>query len=293
MADGFGLAFLLLSKNQPNVPIAISLLIFIAIFLVSSFFVWHEEVQKRAKLQSKLDKIKDDIPKYELSTGAIESYSIERIISEWERRLEEVEVRVAKQTPSEAADQGIASLVKSMSKFNVLPAALAGETAEEEFDRLTRHLETLEVYQQKMKKTYKVPVAFESSRSDNNIEFRIEAPTGTTLQVGDDYPISELPETHKPSPMGMSEYRSNLLGGNFANENRLYPYSYAEANEGNSKIKKINANRKYNLFDEDFYVQTSESHVVLTVTIHSEKLQTKQVIELPVSLEGAPTVFLV
>lgn len=286
VADGFGLVFLLLSKNQPNIPITISLVVFIIIFLSSSFSVWHEEVRKRTKLQSKLDKIRDDIPKYEITTGAVETYSIENVITRYSNKLAAAEAKIPHESPVESSNSSIAALVKNM-KLNVLPVSLAAETAEEEADRLSGHLTNLEDYQTKMKRTYKVPIFFESSRSDSNVEFEVEVTHGATLIVEDNYPISELPRTSKPSPYNMGVLPPNILANSIANANRLYPYSYAEESRAFSKITKINANRKYNVFDEDFYIETTESTATLKVTIHSEKLQKKQVIEVAVELKGA------
>lgn len=288
VADGFGLVFLLISKSQPNVPIQISLAIFGIIFLVSVFAVWRDEVEKGSKLKRKLDKIKEDIPVYELSTGALESYSIENIITRYSNKLKAVETKLAQRQPTvESSDSGIAALVKSISNLSVLPTGITVESTEEEADRLARHVDALKDYQEKMLHTYKVPIYFESSRSDNNVEFQVEAPPGAELFVKDDYAKNELPRTNVPSRYGMGVIPNHILASGVANANRLYPYSYAEGDKAYSKITKINANRKYNLFDEDFYIETKESTVTLTVTIHSEKLQKRQVVKITVELKGA------
>lgn len=288
VADGFGLIFLVISKSQPNVPIVISLAIFAIIFLISVFVVWQEEVRRAQNLKNELDQIKNDIPTYEVTTGAIESYSIETIVERYSNKLKTVEAKLAqKQTYIESSGSGIAALLKNISSINVLPFGMAPESTEEEADRLARHIDVLEDYQEKMLKTFKVPIFFESSRSDNNVEFQIVSPKGTLLFVRNDYPARELPHTRLPYRYGLGVIPNNVLAGSIANANRQYPYSYAEGHKAYSKVAKINANRKYNLFDEDFYVETNEPTVSLTVTIHSEKLQNKQVIEVMVELNDA------
>jgi len=288
LADGFGLLFLLLSKNQPTVPVEISLSIFGVIFIASSFAVWHDEISRATKLQAKLDKITDSIPKYKVTTGALERYSVSNLIKECADQLESTEAKISRQNAVEAANSSTAAIFKTLNRLSVLPLGLSAETLEEKAERLAKQLESLESYQQKINQTYKLPVMFESTRSDNNIEFQIDASEGAVLTVEDDYPTNELPKSYTPSLFGRDALTSYIPSGGFANANRLYPYSYAEGNIAYSKLTKINANRKYNLFDDDFYIQTTEGSVKLTVTIHSEKLQNKQVIELSVDLSDVP-----
>jgi len=284
IADAFGLLFLFLSRNQPNVPGAISLSIFGVIFIISTFVVWYDETEKTRKIQVKLDKINHDIPKYQLSTGPIESYSITKLIEEYTSQLDATERRITKQSTTDSTNSSMATMLKSFSRLSVLPAGLSGETVEEKADRLANHLGSLERYENEMRQTYKLPIFFESSRSDNNVEFEIEASHNATLFVKDDHPIRDTPRTHTPSPYGSDMLRGIIPGGRLSNANRLYQYSYDEGSKAFSKLNKINANRKYDLFDEDFYIQTDQKSIELKISVHSEKLNQEQLIRLTIDL---------
>lgn len=292
LADGLGLALLLLSKSQPNVPIEISLGVFGLIFIMSTFTVWRDAVAERDKLRKRLSKIKNDTPKYTVDTGAIEKFSIAKLIDQTTDELEAVQAKLKPRQNIETSSSldSLGAAYKTLSQFTInLPRFIGGETLADKEERLAQHLEKLVAFEDRLKKTYRIPLFFEATRADGNVEFQVEVSPESELFVEDDYVEDNLPKTYAPSRYGMVPMAglNHIPAGGFAN--RLYPYSHAEDGIGYSKLNKINASRKYRVFDEDFYVETDSDSIELKITIHSEKINEPQIIPVKLDLNGITT----
>lgn len=287
VVDLLGVILLVLSLKQPKVPIVVSIVIFATIFIVSTFLVWRDVANQNKTLRAKIAKLKDAIPNYQITTGAFEKFSITEIIEKATAELNEIRGKIAPRSNTTAVTSP-AYLASAFSAFRQaaasLPALTGSETLEDQAERLTKHLEKLEAYNTKLKHTYKVPLVFEATRSDGNVELKVQASPACTLIVEDNYVNKHLPETHKPTPLGSYGLMPFHHIPSTSQVNKLYPYSYAENGIAYSKLIKINASRKYNLFDEDFYVETDSESVELTITVHSEKINQPQIISVNLDL---------
>jgi len=165
---------------------------------------------------------------------------------------------------------------------------LRDETLEEKEDRLATDLRELIAFEKQLTSMYKVPLFFEATRADNNVEFTVELTPKSQLIVDDNYEKIKIPRSYIPSPYGL-DHRALPTLPHVSLANRLYPYSYVKEGVGYSKITKINASQKYNLFDEDFYVSTDHDLVELEVTVHSERNNKPQVIKLELNLKNIIT----
>lgn len=270
LVDLIGLALLVLSLKQPKIPLYVSGSLFGIIFVISTFTVWRDETRATEKASAEIKKLKDEIPQYTVDAEAIESFSAESLIKETEQKLEQLRPRSIKVSGSVPASS-LASAIQTIAQMRVnLPGILGTETIDEKIQRLENHLQELKAYQKKIKDTYRVSLTFEATRADNNIEFEVEAPAGDQLLVKDNYASRELPRTYKPSAFGTANFLPSTLQTNHAN--RLYPYSHSTDNKGYSKLTKVNAKRRHNVFDEDLFVQSQGDKINLKITIHSEKL---------------------
>lgn len=286
VVDLVGLVLLVLSLNQPKVPIAISISVFLIIFFVSSHFVWVDSERKNTKLIKQLAQIKNGIPKYSVDTGVVEMYSVAKLISKTIDELEEVQQKLKSQRSLQNSPlESFASTFKVLSQITVnLPGILGRESLEDKEERLVGHLKKLEDFEEKLTRTYKVPLLFESTRSDSNIEFEVEVTPKSELIVDDDYVSNTAPKTHEPSMYLHHAAFHYLPSDGLASKS--YSYSYARDGMGYSKCDNINASRKYNVFNEEFYIVSSSETVELKVTIHSEKINEPQVFNINLDLKG-------
>lgn len=286
VVDLVGLVLLVLSLNQPRVPVAISISVFLVIFFVSSYFVWVDSERKNTKLVKQLAQIKNGIPKYSVDTGVVEMFSIAKLISKTIDELEEVQQKLKPQRSLQNSPlESFASTFKVLSQLTVnLPGILGRESLEDKEERLVGYLKKLEDFEEKLTHTYKVPLLFESTRSDSNIEFEVEVTPESELIVDDDYVSNNVPKTHEPSINLYHTAFNYLPSGSTASKS--YPYSYAEDGKGYSKRNNINASRKYNVFDEELYIVSSSETVELKVTIHSEKINEPQIFNIKLDLKG-------
>lgn len=287
VVDLLGLILLALSLKQPKIPIEFSFAVFALIFINSSFLVWQDEMKANKVLGAKITKLKNDIPEYQVTTGAFEKFSITEIIEKMSVELSKVRGKITTRSNT-AAVTSPAYLASAFSAFRQaaasLPALTGAETLEEQAERLAKHLKKLEAYNSRLERTYKVPLVFEATRSDGNVELKVQASPECVLIVEDSYVNKHLPETHKPTPLGVYGLVPLHHIQSTNQVNKLYPYSYAEDGIAYSKLTKINASRKYNLFDEDFYVETDSKSVELTITVHSEKINQPQIISVKLDL---------
>lgn len=286
VVDLVGLVLLVLSLNQPRVPVAISISVFLVIFFASSYFVWVDSERRNTKLAKQLTQIKNGIPKYSVDTGVVEMFSIAKLISKTIDELEEVQRKLKPQRSLQNSPlESFASTFKVLSQLTVnLPGILGRESLEDKEERLVGYLKKLEDFEEKLTHTYKVPLLFESTRSDSNIEFEVEVTPESELIVDDDYVSNNAPKTHEPSMYPYHSAFNYLPSGSLASKS--YPYSYAKDGIGYSKRNNINASRKYNVFDEEFYIVSSSETVELKVTIHSEKINEPQVFNIKLDLKG-------
>lgn len=284
LVDLLGVLLILLSVSQPNVPIFVSIGVFALIWVFSSYLVWNDMVNDKAKLDAKVSSMKSQIPRYSVSHGAIEKFSIDTILGNAADELDAVKKQKAAE--AKAKDFSTAATFGELAKFSVnLPRMFRGETLDEKEDRLLSYVEELVAFEDSLARIYKVPLFFEVTRADENIEFTVEVAPESKLIVNDDYERNNIPKTYTPSPydIGIGPIRS-LPSAGLAN--RLYPYSYAKKGVGYSKLTKVNASQKYNLFDEDFYISTDADQVELIVTVHSGKINSPQIINLNQDLKN-------
>lgn len=284
LVDLLGVFLILLSLNQPNVPIFVSLGVFAFIWVFSSYLVWSDIVAEKAKLTAKIDNMKSQIPHYSISSGAIEKFSIDSILGSAVDELDAVK----KQKADEAKVKNSSTFATfgDLAKFSLnLPRMFRGETLDEKEDRLLAYVGELIAFEESLAKMYKVPLFFEVTRADENVEFNVEVAPNSKLVVSDDYEKNNIPSTHTPSPydVGIGPIPSLPAAGL---ANRLYPYSYAKKGVGYSKLTKVNASQKYNLFDEDFYISTDADKVELIITVHSGKINSPQIIKLNLDLKN-------
>lgn len=286
IVDLVGLILLVLSLNQPKVPVVTSISVFLVIFFVSSYFVWVDSERKNTKLGKQLARIKDGIPKYSVDTGVIELFSISKLIDKTIDELEAVQQKLKPQPSLQNSPlESFASTFKVMSQLTAnLPGILGRESLVDKEERLVEYLKKLEVFEEKLTHTYKVPLLFESTRSDSNIEFEVEVTPESELIVDDDYASNNAPKTHEPSMYPYYSAFNYSPSGGLASKS--YPYSYAKDGIGYSKRNNINASRKYNVFDEEFYIVSFSETVELKVTIHSEKINEPQVFDIKLNLKG-------
>lgn len=290
IVDFLGLVLLALSLKQPKIPIAFSLVVFAIIFIISTFLVWQDEVKAKNDLRIKIAELKDAIPKYQITPGALEKISIAKLIAKAITELDQVQKKIKQQASISSGGLAPTYLTSALSAFRqvsaLIPQLNGGETLEEQEERLAKHLKKLEAYDSKLKRTYKVPLFFEATRSDSNVELKVQVSPECTLIVDDNNLEKHIPKTHKPQPLGSYGLASLNQIPFTSQANKLYPYSYAENDTAYSKLTKINASRKYNLFDEDFYIETSSELVELTVTVHSEKINQPQIISVKLDLKN-------
>lgn len=283
VVDLLGVLLILLSINQPSIPIFVSIGVFVLIWMVSSYLVWKDITTEKAELVIKIKNMESQIPRYTVSTGPIEKFSIDEIIGSAVDDLDDVKKR--RETEAKAKDSAIGMGFGGLSNLVVnLPRSLRGETLEEKEDRLLGYVGELAAFEELLAKMHKVPLYFEVTRADENVEFTVEVEPRSKLVVSDDYEKKNLPSSYEPSLYGAIGPIHSLPVTGLAN--RLYPYSYAEKGVGYSKLTKINASQKYNLFDEDFYISTDADEVELTITVHSGKINNPQVIKRKLDFRG-------
>ena len=290
VVDIVGAFLLVLSLKQPKVPIIVSALIFLIIFIFSSFLVWREVEEENKRLRIKIADLKDGIPEYKVEDGVLEKFSMTDLIKHTEDELEQVqaELRPTQSNTLIPASDSFLSAFKVFSQLSTsLPSFMGGsETLKEKEDRLINYLKRLKDFEKKLEVTYKVPLYIVATRSDGNVELKIEPPPECELIVEDSYIKEKLPRSRAPSLYGNRDWAALATVSPSGFSDRLYPYSYAKNGVGYSKLNKMNASQKYRVFDEDFYIRSDSKRVELKITVHSERLNDPQILKLILDLNN-------
>jgi hypothetical protein len=288
IADLLGVILLVLSLNQPKVPWHINLVVFTLVMFVSTFLVWKDGQSEILTLRRKIKEINDSVPRYVFTVGVIEGYDASSLLEKYQTILNNTPHLLEAENveyPNTAVGRAMRSIVDL--KLS-MPSMLGVESNQDKRDRISEHVDALKKYEKLAAHTYKVSLSFESTRSDNNVEFEIVAPEGSVLSEGDNYIENEMPYTYAPSFSSRLAYVSPI--GGFAS--KLYLSSYADGGRGYSKLRSVNASRVYNLFEDDFYITTNARSLKIKVTVHSEKLNVPQVSYEQIELYDSPRVAL-
>lgn len=286
VADLLGVLLILISTNQPKVPLFISLCVFGIVLVFSSFTVWLDMKKRVLSFQEKSTELRDRIPKYDVAIGVIESYTIKSLIKN--SRAESSKIRLKKENQTSGkATAAYASALKTLAQVQLNTThLLGGETLEEELERINQYVGELEEYEKTLVQLYKIPITFESTRSDSNVEIQITSRNVSEFIVDDHYATNKIPVTYAPSPLGHG-YMPAFAPSFNTTATRLYLTSYGDEDGAYSKLSNINARRTYDILDEELYVLTKESKLHITVTFHSEKINDPQVLNIEVGLEDA------
>lgn len=278
IVDAFGLILIFFNLDQPRIPLLLSLAIFGMTIAVSAFLTWRDELVKIAELERAIKEIKESIPEYSIDANVINNYGIKSLKQKTQHELSRITEKLEKEH-STAINSPLSDLAQTLKRINFsVPNIGMSESDEERKDRLAHQYQNLIEYDKRIKNVYKLNIQFESSRSDENVEFKLELSSAAQIHVQDNFIANNIPYVREKTLFGINDYGALHLG-KISNPSSLYPYSYSEGNKAFSKLAKINAKKKYYMFDEDIYIETDLAEILLTATIHSTKSIEPQILK--------------
>jgi len=280
VVDVLGVMLLIFNLDQPKVPLVLSLGIFATTIVVSAFLVWRDERLSVIELERDLAEIKNTAPNYKVDLEVVSNFELKDLVNSAAAELKEVKKTLAHKSRRSVTNSLLAEAIRQQSSLSFGMT----ESISDKEKRLQNHLECLVAYSERAKHTYKVNIVFEASRSDENIEFKIEASKDCKIYVENNYITNNIPET-KAKTMFDHSYILPTGRLKLANANSSYPYSYGDGDKAFSKMNKINARKKYSMFDEDIYIETDLKDLELSITIHSRNIVDPQTIKKKITFD--------
>ena len=289
----------------------LGIMLFILTLLTCSYFVWADQANLTNKAKDELNDLKATIPVFSIGEVTVKRYTITPIIEKYKQILKglepkEIEEAVPVAPINDGTEVSISSKLFSPSLFSATKAiqsmmqsslsqlklsnmnlGFTGETSEEKYIRIQKHIIQLERYERELSITYKLDVVFSSSRAANNIEAAISTDRSSTLILDDDYARSNIPQTSEPStgsylPISPIYYEHDTT--NFST-------SYMKDGSAYSGIiKHVNADVAEELFDQSLYVVSPNGNLHISVDFISHEMIKHQTLTKIIDASNVPTV---
>lgn len=275
-------------------------LLTLLVFL-GTFNVWGDERRAKEAAKKQLKEIKDKTPSFQVTVSETKRYTIKPILDKYMNEIQNVQqiidAKRAREAKEESEGAAQATFRIGGLDFSKLSAQLSSalnssliprpETTEEKLERLNNYLAKLNTYEAALERLYKIDLSLTASRSDANIEVWVKADNVTKMVVDDNFAQKHIPAARRNESYGRQYILPPMESFNRLSS-KLYPASYADEEGAYSKIANLNAQRPLLVFDEDFYVTTSEKTINLRIKITSQKRNEQQELTVVVPLGNIP-----